>query len=415
MYHMTVPSSAAPRIAAKQLAQVTRVLPAAVVTGARQTGKSTLVRSSPLLADYAYLTLDNIETQRRAAEAPNALLTSADRVIVDEIQRAPELILVIKELIDTDPPGQAGRFILTGSTNLLGLRTIGETLAGRAGYVTLWPMSRREALGEGRAGRWSELLGTAPSAWRDLVLAGPAIEESWSSVARRGGYPVPAVRLHEPTDRETWFQGYIDTYLRRDVPEITAVSRPLDFHRLMQRVVLDIGQLEHQARWATELGLSRPTVGRWLDLLEVSYQLVRVPAWTLNRRKQLVKARKIYWADTGLAAALVGERQPTGPYLENVVLSDLLVWQGGEPRRPGIFHWRTRDGYEVDFVVESVDRTLLPVEIKASATVGLNDARGLVQFLREYPEARAGLILYGGRDVTWVTDTVLAVPWWRVL
>ncbi len=134
------------------------------------------------------------------------------------------------------------------------------------------------------------------------MLAGPAIEESWPAVARRGGYPVPAVRLDEPTDRETWFQGYIDTYLRRDVPEITAVSRLLDFHRLMQRVVLNIGQLE------------------------------------------------------------------------NVVLSDLLVWQGGEPRRPGIFPWRTRDGYEV-----------------------------------------AGLLLYGGRDVTWVTDTVLAVPWWRVL
>lgn len=340
---------------------------------------------------------------------------SAACVIVDEIQRAPDLILVIKELIDADPAGQAGRFILTGSTNLLGLRTVGETLAGRAGYVTLWPMSRREALGEGRAGRWSELIGVAPSAWQGVVLADPAVEESWSAVARRGGYPVPAVRLTEPMDRETWFQSYIDTYLRRDVPEITAVARPLDFHRLMQRVALDIGQLEHQARWAAELGLSRPTVGRWLDLLEVSYQLVRVPAWTLNRRKQLVKARKIYWADTGLACALVGERAPTGPYLENVVLHDLLVWQSGEPRRPGIFHWRTRDGYEVDFVIESVDRSLLPVEVKAATSLGLNDARGIVQFIREYPEAKAGLILYGGREVFWLTEAVLAVPWWRVL
>ena len=412
---MILHNISASRFAANQLARVTRVLPATVVTGARQTGKSTLVRSAPLLAGYQYLTLDNLETQRRAAEAPMALLTSADRVIVDEIQRNPDLLLAVKELIDDDPSSQAGRFILTGSTNLLGLRTAGETLAGRAGYVTLWPLSRREALGEGRPGRWGELLGAGPSSWRDIVLADPAVEESWPAVALRGGYPVPALRLTEPDDRDTWFEGYIDTYLRRDVPEITAVSRPLDFHRLMQRVVVDIGQLEHQARWATELGLSRPTVGRWLDLLEVSYQLVRVPAWTVNRRKQLVKARKIYWADTGLACALIGERQPSGFHLENLVLNDLLVWQGGEPRRPSIFHWRTRDGFEVDFVIESADRSLLPVEVKAATTVGVNDARGLVQFLREYPEAKAGLILYGGREVTWVTDSVLAVPWWRVL
>jgi predicted AAA+ superfamily ATPase len=406
---------ALPRLAGQHLAALVGTMKVAVVTGARQTGKSTLVRSSPALEGYAYLSLDNLDLRQQAREAPRALLTRADRVIVDEIQHEPDLLPLIKELVDDDPPHRRGRFVLTGSANLLGLRRVGESLAGRAGYTTLWPLTRREVLGKGRAGLWGELHAAPASSWKDVVLAEPAVKAVWSDDALRGGYPMPAVHLVHRAERELWFQSYIDTYLHRDVPEVSAISSPLDLHRLMKRVVLDLGQVEHQARWATELGLSRPTVGRWLDLLEVSYQLVRIPAWTLNRRKQLVKARKIYWVDAGLACALAGERNPTGAHLENLVLTDLRVWQGAEGRRPEIYHWRTRNGHEVDLVIEYADGALLPIEVKAAHSVGLRDARGLGQFLSEYPEARAGLLLYGGDDVFWLTDSLLAAPWWRIV
>src|SRR3990167_9197628 len=254
-----------PRYAELALAQTAAALRVAVITGARQSGKSTLVRSSRALTGYHYLTLDNLDTRQRASAAPQALLTQSDRMIIDEIQRAPDLLLLIKELVDQDPPAVTGRFILTGSADLLSLKHVGETLAGRAGYVTLWPMTQGEIRGTGQAGCWSDLLDAPVAEWRSLLRDRAADRENWREIAKRGGYPTPALHLSWDGDRARWFQGYIDTYLHRDVPEVLAVSNPLDLHRLIQRVVLDIGQLEHQARWATELGLQRATVCRWLD------------------------------------------------------------------------------------------------------------------------------------------------------
>ncbi len=150
-------------------------------------------------------------------------------------------------------------------------------------------------------------------------------------------------------------------------------------------------------------------------LLEVSYQLVRVPAYSVNRTKRLIKSPKLYWTDTGLALHLAGELVPRGATLENLVATDLLAWSGARSDRPSILHWRTTKGAEVDFVIETAHR-VLPIEVKTSARVGTGDARHLEAFLDEYPKlASAGLVLSGGTETFWLTRRVLVAPWWKVI
>ena len=183
----------------------------------------------------------------------------------------------------------------------------------------------------------------------------------------------------------------------------------------MRAICLRIGQLVNQTKLGRDAGLAQPTVHRWLNLLETSYLLVRVPAYAANRIKRLIKSPKFYWSDTGLAMHIAREPEPRGAHLENLVLNDLLAWRDIRLDRAGIFHWRTVGGEEVDFIIETADG-LLPIEVKATTRPRLGDASGLLAFRREYSaQARSGLLLHVGDRVAWITPDVLAVPWWHVL
>ena len=276
-------------------------------------------------------------------------------------------------------------------------------------------MTRREQRGLGGGSLWSELLSTEPENWRELVQEQDSVPEPWRELARKGGYPTPALDLADQDARRIWFEGYATTYLERDLRDLTAVDRLVEFRRLMQIVCLRTGGIQNQADIARDAGLPPTTVQRYLDLLEVSYQLVRVPAFSVDRTKRLVKSPKLYWSDTGLGLHLSGEPEPRGAHLENLVLCDLRAWAGAQLQRTSILHWRTTKGAEVDFVVETPQR-VLPVEVKSSAQPRTADARHLDTFLKEYPDlAPAGLLLHTGDDVFWLTEKVLAAPWWRVM
>lgn len=388
-------------------------MPVAVVTGARQTGKSTLARDLLPGEDRTYLTLDDLDVLAQAQKAPESLVHRAERLTLDEVQRAPDLLLAVKRAVDEDR--RPGRFLLTGSANLLLMRRVSESLAGRAAYLTLWPLTRRERLGQGRAGLWTELLATDEADWRSLCLDTPTEREDWRDLARRGGYPTPSVELAGDEPRRAWFAGYARTYLERDLQDLSAISGLVDFHRLMRAACLRLGQLVNQTELGRDVGLPQPTVRRYLNLLETSYQLVRVPPYSVNRTKRLIKTPKLYWADTGLALFLAGEDEPRGSHLENLVLGDLLAWRDASIDPPAILYWRTATGEEVDFVLESRG-SLLPIEVKASSRVRPSDARHLVSFRREYPDrSRHGLLLYDGDEVFHPVEGVLAVPWWRVM
>ena len=387
--------------------------PVVVITGSRQTGKSTLVRALPDEPQRPYLTLDNLEILERARQEPEALVRSADRLTLDEVQRSPDLLLAVKRAVDEGKT--PGRFLLTGSANLLLMQRISESLAGRAAYLTLWPLTRREQLGAGAAGAWTRLFETGDAAWKDLLAAESAGPEDWRALARRGGYPVPSHELETTEARTLWFDGYTRTYLERDLLELSSVTSLVDFRRLMRAACLRLGNVVHQTELGRDVALPQPTIHRHLSLLETSYQLVRVPSYAVNRTKRLLKTPKLYWCDTGLALHLAGEAEPRGAHLENLVLTDLLAWRDSQVPHPEILYWRTSGGEEVDFVVEWKGR-VLPVEVKETQKPRLADARHLLAFRAEYPDlSRAALLLHTGDELGWIAEGVLAAPWWRVI
>jgi hypothetical protein len=192
-----------PRLATAALTRAARIMPVTVVTGARQTGKSTLVRELAPLGERSYFTLDDLDVLEQARDSPDDLVARADAMTLDEVRRAPQVLLAVKRAVDRRR--RAGRYLLTGSANLLLMRPVSETLAGRAAYLTLWPMTRREQQGLARAGIWEELLGARDEEWRDVVAAQQLAREDWQRLARRGGYPVPALDLTTDDARATWF------------------------------------------------------------------------------------------------------------------------------------------------------------------------------------------------------------------
>jgi hypothetical protein len=387
-------------------------MPAVVVTGARQTGKSTLaVDLAP--GNRRYLSLDDLDVVDTARRDPDALVGGTEPVTLDEVQREPDLLRAVKRAIDRKRT--PGRFLLTGSANLLLMRQVSESLAGRASYLTLWPMTRREQSGLGRCGLWDELLAARDDEWLDLLAAQPDTPEDWRALARRGGFPTPAVHLETAHERTIWFDGYVRTYLERDLQDLSAIAALPDFRRLMRAACLRMGQLLNQTELGRDVSLPQPTVHRYLNLLETSYLLVRLSAYAVNRTKRLIKSPKLYWGDTGLALHLAGDEAPGGAHLENLVLHDLLAWRDARLDRAEVFYWRTAVGEEVDLVIEAGGR-LLPIEIKATGRPRLGDARHLRTFRAEYgKKARAGLLLHTGNTLEWIAPDVLAAPWWKVL
>lgn len=399
-----------PRHAQPALAHRLRVMPAAVVSGARQTGKSTLAQAlTP--GERRYVSLDDLDALELARRDPEALVEGSP-VTLDEVQREPDLLRAVKRAIDRKR--RAGQFLLTGSANLLLMRGVSESLAGRASYLTLWPMARREQRGLGRCGLWEELLKAEDREWPGLLRADAAGQEDWVALARRGGFPTPAVQMRTAAERAVWFEGYVRTYLERDLQTLSSIAALPDFRRLMRAACFRLGQLVNQTELARDVALPQPTVHRYLNLLETSFLLVRVPAYAVNRTKRLIKTPKLYWGDVGLALHLAGLAEPTGAHLENLVLHDLLCWRDARVERADILYWRTATGEEVDFVVEA-GRQLIPIEVKATPRPRLRDAAPLRAFRAEYGKAaRAGLLLHTGSTVEWLASDVLAAPWWRV-
>jgi predicted AAA+ superfamily ATPase len=394
------------------LSQRLRVMPAVVVSGARQTGKSTLVRVLTQ-EKRSYFSLDDMDVFELARQNPEALVGGAAKVTLDEVQREPNLLLAVKRAIDADR--QLGRFLLTGSANLLLMQGVSESLAGRASYLTLWPMTRREQLGFGSCGLWEELVAAKDAEWPDLLSADTSDPEDWQALARRGGFPTPAVHMTSVEDRMVWFDGYVRTYLERDLQVLSSIAALPDFRRLMRAACFRLGQLVNQTEMARDLSLKQPTVHRYLNLLETSYLLVRLPAYSVNRTKRLLKSPKLYWGDVGLAMHLSGMAEPMGAHLENLVLLDLMVWQSGRLPNTEILYWRTTTGEEVDLVIETKGK-VLPIEIKSTSRPRVRDAANLIAFQHEYgTDARAGLLLHTGTEIEWLTPTVLAAPWWKVI
>ena len=397
------------------LAHTLRRHPVVVLHGARQTGKTTLATLPEVSGDRAYLTLDDFETRDLAQRDPDALFIGRGHVTLDEVQREPDLLIAVKRAVDAGR--RPGRFLLTGSANLLLMRRVSESLAGRAVYFQLPGLTWAEV--EGREfGRNLAVLVRERSV--EAVLCGlepaPPPARPLSEAIMAGGYPVPSLSP-DAGFRTRWFDGYMQTYLERDLREFSATGNLIDFRRLMQIAAGRNGALANMASLSRGAGLSPATARRYLGTLEVSFQLLRIPAYAVNRGKRLVKAPRLFWSDTGLAAHLAGifdagtlrEGREWGAWLENWVCIHLLAFASLQTPRISLCHWRTAAGEEVDFVLES-GRTPLPLEVKATARPRGDDARGLNAFLASYPEAPFGILACGCSEPHALSSRVLALP-----
>lgn len=405
-----------PRALAPVLERALRDHPVVVLTGARQTGKTTLVQHLASAEARVFETLDDLDTLELARKRPEELLARGRRLTLDEVQRAPDLLLAVKR--DVDQNRRRGRFLLTGSANFLLMRRVSESLAGRAVYLRLNPFTGGETRGTGKVPPWSELL-AARSAGEAVEVATslPRARSDWRREVIAGGMP-PAVLARSARERSQWFAGYISTYLERDLREISQVSSLPDFRRLMGLAAHRIGQLLNQTGIGRDAGISQPTAHRYLNLLETSFQVERLPAFFSLRSKRLIKAPKLYWTDTGVAAhlasvdtvrALESDRL-RGALLENLVLAGMRSWRETCLPAPEITYWRTAGGAEIDFVIQRRSR-LLPVEVKAGRKVRPDDWRHLASFIADHSgEARFGVMLHGDDQPKVVARDIAALP-----
>jgi hypothetical protein len=389
-----------------RLMRATRRLPVVVLSGLRQTGKSTLLRHEEALArGYAYRTLDDFATLTAARAHPESLLETA--AILDEVQRCPELLLPLKRSVDEQR--KPGRFLLSGSANLALLGRVSETLAGRAAYFTLHPMTRREQRGEtGRKPFLAEFIDSPglPTGKADPITEGEVL---------RGGLPPACLGTDESVAE--WFRGYVQTYVERDVRHLSAITDLVAFRTLAQLAALRTAQVLVISTLARDAKLNAVTAGRYLDLLEASFLVQRLPPFMKNRSSRLVKSPKLHFTDSGLAAHLAGIASLTpwrddllrGALFETYVAQNLSALL--EAHLPGaqLSYWHEQGRHEVDFVIEA-DRKVIGIEVKAATRWSESDLSGLRAFLERTPACAAAVLACNGRESVKLDDRLFAIP-----
>jgi predicted AAA+ superfamily ATPase len=395
-----------PREITPRLERALRALPVVVLSGLRQAGKSTLLQREPAFAcGHTYRTLDDFATLAAARADPESLLGGA--VILDEVQRCPELLLAIKKSVDERR--SPGRFILSGSANLALLGRVSETLAGRAAYFTLHPMTRRERRGRSRATPFLAAFLDSPT-----LPAAPAPPVTEAEVLTGG---LPPACLGPRDALAEWFRGYVQTYVERDVRQLAHVGDLVAFRTLAQLVALRTAQILVVSSLARDARLNAASAARHLNLLEASFLIRRLPPFVKNRSTRLVKSPKVYFTDSGLAAHLAGldelhsarDALLRGALYETYVAQNLAALL--EAHRPDaqLAYWREQGRHEVDFVIEH-GRMICAIEVKAATRWDDGDLSGLRAFLDRTPDCRAAVLAYNGATAVRLGERLWVVP-----
>lgn len=381
-----------------------------LLAGPRQAGKTTLARS---LADKSrtYLTLDNATTLSAAQADPAGLVRDLDQAIIDEVQRAPNLLLAIKESVDRDP--RPGRFLLTGSANLMALPQIADSLAGRMEIIRLLPLAQSEILSQPASHFLTSLLsGRAPKSGT------PRLGSELVDLVLSGGYP-EAIARKRSARRQDWYDNYVDALVERDVRDIANIDQLERMPRLLRALAAHSGQLINHAGVGASLGLNHVTTQKYTGIFEQLFLVRSLPPWHNNALKRLTKKPKLHFLDSGLLAALRGltpekvatDRSAFGAVLETFVYSEILKLTSWADDRFDLSHFRDKELDEVDIVIENRSGQIIGLEVKASATVRAEDFSGLRKLAAAAGDRFAfGAVLYDHEQTVGFGDRLAALP-----
>ncbi|WP_406318018.1 ATP-binding protein [Streptosporangium sp. NBC_01639] len=400
-----------PRRAEKAVEEALSDTRVTLVTGARQCGKSTLVRLLAKGRAGEWRNLDTPAARQAAIADPAGFVAFPELMVIDEIQRAPDLLLAIKEQVDSDP--RPGRYLLTGSARILGLRVLPDALPGRMETIELWPFSQGEIDG-------------AADGFMDAIFAEGENLHHTSAVSRveyaerivRGGFPEAVARTNVRR-RERFLDSYVADLIARDVSQLAEIERTAEMRALIRLLAARSGQLLVAASLGNEIGLSASTVHRYLSLLEEVFLIKRIPAWSRNLSSRAVGTPKVAFVDSGIAANLLGADSRSllrpdgafGPLLEGFVLMELARQLTWSDERVELFHYRTKDKVEVDVVLENRQGRVVGIEVKASSTVRPDDFRGLRHLAdRLGDDFAVGVVLYTGTQTLPFGERMRAMP-----
>lgn len=385
-----------------------RDTPVVLINGPRQSGKTTLVKEYS--SSLPYFTLDDDNLLNAVKQDPIGFINQLDKAIIDEIQRAPELLRAIKFSIDNNR--KAGRFLLTGSANLLALPQIGDSLAGRMEILTLLPLSLSEI--ERRDNHFLNY--AANQSWPHQA---PSFNPSEIMVrALTGGYPEMLAR-QDPKRREAWSKSYIRAIVERDVKDISSIEKLVEMPRLLEVLAEQSGKLTNFTQIGGQLNLDTKTTQKYVGLLETLFLVHQLRPWHDNTLSRILKTPKIYFIDSGLLACLnrttmgsfATDKTVFGALLETWVYGELLKTMTMTEDPWNIYYYRDKDKVEVDFVLENHARKIIGVEVKASQTVSNQDFRGLRKLATiTHNNWLSGIVLYNGNTCLPFGDNLWAIP-----
>lgn len=383
--------------------------PVVLIIGPRRAGKTTLVKKMGT-AERTYITLDDQTVLEAAKNDPVGFIRGLDQAIIDEVQRAPDLLLAIKKSVDEDY--RPGRFLLTGSANVLTLPKVADSLAGRMETIQMLPLARAEIAGHSPSfleGLFDGKLKNQPNA---------VVGDDLVQLVLLGGFPEALSRENERR-RQDWARAYLTSILTRDLRDIADVEKLTELPKFVRLLAEHSGQLVNYSQFGASINVSHKTGQRYVGLLEQVFLITTVQPWFTNALKRMVKTPKLHFVDSGLLATIRGltfdrvkaDRGMFGALLESFVFSEVQKLMTASDLRVTAHHFRDRDGREVDVVLERDDGMIVGIEVKASATVKGGDFSGL-KALAEAAGSRFayGVVLYDSTDIVPFGDRLAAAP-----